>query len=425
MLLENIRLAATALRNNKLRTLLTMLGIIIGIASVITIMTVGDAMNRSVQDSMGGQGATNIEMYLTEKIDEEEEDEDESNVREVKDSDQITEDMLEQTMQKFQGKLSGALLTKELGNAKVQDGNRYANITVNGMNRAALEQKNLKILAGRTLRKSDLTGAANVALVSDKYVNNMYQGDYEKAPGQTVEAVINNNYYNYTIVGVYQYNASDFDGFSSGESEKRINTQCIIPLKTAVEQSRKEDFYSDVTFTVQTGVDPEISGQEISDWMNQKYYKNNDAYETGYYTQNSALESMRSMVSTVKAAFMAVGAISLLVGGIGVMNIMIVSITERTREIGTRKALGATNGSICAQFITEAVVVCLAGGLIGIGAGVGLGTVVSRMMKCCGMPSVYGIIGCVFFSMAIGVFFGFYPARKAAKLNPVEALRYE
>ena len=137
------------------------------------------------------------------------------------------------------------------------------------------------------------------------------------------------------------------------------------------------------------------------------------------------IKSMESMLNTQTYAFMAVGAISLLVGGIGVMNIMVVSITERTREIGTRKALGATNGFIRLQFITEAVVVCLIGGIIGVITGEIFGLVANKIMNTTGSISINGIIICVLFSMVFGVFFGFYPANKAAKLNPIEALRYE
>lgn len=134
---------------------------------------------------------------------------------------------------------------------------------------------------------------------------------------------------------------------------------------------------------------------------------------------------MTEMLSTVSVAISVIAGISLLVGGIGVMNIMLVSITERTREIGTRKALGATNGSIRLQFIVESIVICLTGGFIGIVIGLGIAAGVSNMLGYAASPSVEGIIFSVTFSVFIGVFFGYYPANKAAKMNPIEALRYE
>lgn len=137
------------------------------------------------------------------------------------------------------------------------------------------------------------------------------------------------------------------------------------------------------------------------------------------------ISSMTDMLSTISLAIAIIAGISLLVGGIGVMNIMLVSITERTREIGTRKALGATNGSIRLQFIMESVVICLIGGFIGIVLGITLGAVAAGFMGYAASPSVTGIFFSVSFSILIGIFFGYYPANKAAKMNPIEALRYE
>ncbi|XME01373.1 ABC transporter permease [Lachnospiraceae bacterium C1.1] len=420
MFVENIKLALTALAANKMRTLLTMLGIIIGIASVIAIMTVGDAMNNSMLDSMGDMGINNVSVFISEKMQEDGSYSD----RKMKDSDYFDVDFIESLKEKFKGKIEGVSLKQELGSVKVTDKKNYANINLKGVNRTAFKQTKAKIIAGRNLNSDDYVNGNSVVIVSDRYVNNIFDGDAEKALGQNVEVVLGSNYYSYVIVGVYEYQ-DRAGGFSAGGSQKDLETEAYIPIVKAMHQKRENQHFSDFDVVAASGQDPDELSMKLQEWINSSKYKDNDAYESYCYSMKADVEQMKGMVSMLQYAFMGVGAISLLVGGIGVMNIMIVSITERTREIGTRKALGATNGYIRLQFITEAVVVCAAGGIIGILLGMGLGAVITKVIHSHGMASPLGILCCVAFSMVFGVFFGYYPANRAAKLNPIEALRYE
>ena len=156
-----------------------------------------------------------------------------------------------------------------------------------------------------------------------------------------------------------------------------------------------------------------------------KYYKSNPKWEISVINMSSQVEMASSMLSTVSMAIAVIAAISLLVGGIGVMNIMLVSVTERTREIGTRKALGAKNYHIRMQFISEAMIISLVGGVIGLFVGLLLGVIGSSLLGTGASFSIPTILLTIAFSMAIGVFFGYYPANKAAKLDPIDALRYE
>lgn len=426
---ENILLALNGLRANKMRSLLTMLGIIIGIASVIAIMTLGDSISSSVTDSMSAMGANNITVGLQQKststtttgsgmtfsfgprmtrMDEE---------------DYVTDEMLEDLKTRYPDAISGYALAENIGTGTAQKGASYAYVNAVGVNKENLEDADLTLLAGRELSDRDQQEARKVVMVSDLLVNNMFGGDNMGAVGQTVDVLFDNRYYTYTIVGIYKYEQSAM-GFSTA-SEEDTETSLYLPLQAAKNQTHNTSGYSQFTILTAPGTGATDFCATVETYMNNRYYSDNDSFEIGAMSMESVVESMTQMLSTVSLAIAAIAGISLLVGGIGVMNIMLVSITERTREIGTRKALGATNGSIRLQFIMEAIVLCLIGGALGILLGIGIAAVATNLMGYAVSPSVNGIVLSVSFSVFIGVFFGYYPANKAAKLNPIEALRYE
>lgn len=426
---ENILLALSGLRANKMRSLLTMLGIIIGIASVIAIMTLGDSISSSVTDSMSAMGANNITVGLQQKST--------STtttgsgmtfsfgprMTQMSEEDYVTEEMLEDLQTRYQEAVSGYSLTENIGSGTAQKGASYAYVNAVGVNKENLEEADLTLLAGRELSERDQQEARKVAMVSDLLVNNMFGGDNLGAVGQTVDVLFDSRYYTYTIVGVYEYEQSAM-GFSTA-SEEDTETSLYLPLQAAKNQNHNTSGYSQFTILTMPGVSATDFCTTVETYMNNRYYSDNDSFEISAMSMESVVESMTEMLSTVSLAIAAIAGISLLVGGIGVMNIMLVSITERTREIGTRKALGATNGSIRLQFIMEAIVLCLIGGALGILLGIGIAAVATDLMGYAVSPSINGIVISVSFSVFIGVFFGYYPANKAAKLNPIEALRYE
>ncbi|MBQ3588102.1 MAG: FtsX-like permease family protein, partial [Oscillospiraceae bacterium] len=215
------------------------------------------------------------------------------------------------------------------------------------------------------------------------------------------------------VVGVYN------DSVSSAES-----TAVYIPISTAREISGMADGYQSVTVVTAADTDTEAFINATEKHFD-RVYSRNKSYTVTASSMEEMVQTVTEMLGTISLAISVIAGISLLVGGKGVMNIMLVSITERTREIGTRKALGATNGSIRLQFIVEAVVICMLGGIIGTGTGLIIGNVGSRLLGYSATVSPAVILAAVTFSMAIGVFFGYYPADKAAKMNPAEALRYE
>ncbi|MEG2192954.1 MAG: FtsX-like permease family protein, partial [Oscillospiraceae bacterium] len=221
------------------------------------------------------------------------------------------------------------------------------------------------------------------------------------------------------VVGVYEYKTG-----SGMFSYAGASTNLYIPISTAKRINNANTNFANITVVAGVGEGSDALAQDLNHFFDRQY-KNNPRFYAQGYSMQSMVESTTKTFKTISMAISVIAGISLLVGGIGVMNIMLVSITERTREIGTRKALGATNGSIRFQFIVESVIICLVGGTIGIILGVGLGTIGSKLVGYAARPSFTSIFIAVGFSMAIGIFFGYYPANKAAKLDPIEALRYE
>ncbi len=425
---ENILLALAGLKSNIMRSLLTMLGIIIGIASVIAIMTVGNSLTVMINSEMQGLGANNLTIGVSQKSTTEDSDMSGMNFgdgarRSMDTDDNISDEMLSAFEEKYSDSIKYVILTTNVGNGTAEDGDNYAYVSVEGANKDSMENTDLDMVAGRDFIDKDYDNGQKVAIVSDYYVNNMFGGDTSKAVGSEIEITINGKYYYYHIVGVYKYDA---DSTFSSSSEKDTVTTMYIPFETARNQLHtKNDGYASFTVVSALGVDADTFTTEIKNFFNGTYYSNNEDYEVTVTSMQSFLDSINEMMSTVELALAIIAGISLVVGGIGVMNIMLVSITERTKEIGTRKALGATNGSIRLQFITESVVICVIGGIIGIALGALLGSIACTAMGYSVAVSVKSIVIAVGFSMGIGIFFGYYPANKAAKLNPIDALRYE
>lgn len=424
---ENIKIACKALFSNKLRALLTMLGIIIGIGSVIAIMTVSESLSASISKSFQEMGANNITVGLSAKSEEEEVRADGmrfgagSRNASIMEEDRITDTMLQKMKKTFSKQISAVAISESAGTATIDKNGDTASVSVSGVNKEYFQSDKVTLLAGRFIKKTDLDGSKHVIMVSDKLVETLYDGDNKGALWQKLSMNINGNYQDFYIVGIYQYESTG----NVSDSSEDVTTNAYIPLSTAKEIMRSDDGYTQFTIVTDTSVSSVSSFAEQIETFFDQYYRNNEDYEIATSTMESMTESMSSMVQTVSLAISLIAGISLLVGGIGVMNIMLVSITERTREIGTRKALGAANGSIRLQFIIESMMLCLIGGCFGILLGLGLGSVAASVLGYSATAPVAAIIMAVLFSMVVGVFFGYYPANKAAKLDPIEALRYE
>ncbi|OUN15586.1 ABC transporter [Gemmiger sp. An87] len=418
---DNIRLAFGSLWANKLRALLTMLGIIIGIGSVIAIVTLGDSLTGSITDSLQSFGINNITVSLQQKS---EDDEISGGAGRMfgpanpSSEDLFTDAMIEEFRSAYPEQIYAIALDQSLGSGQVQQGDTTVQVTAMGVNEEYALANDLNLLHGRFIKDSD--GERQIAVVSDVFCESVFGQSGASVLGQEFELTVNGQLLKFYVAGVYEY---DDDGFVSMTGADPV-TELYLPLETAQKLNGGETGYQSFTVVASTGTDTTAFLEQVESFF-ASFYTRNESYTATASSMESMLEEMTSMLNTVKLAISAIAAISLLVGGIGVMNIMLVSITERTREIGTRKALGAPGFAIRMQFITEAVVICLVGGALGVALGVGLGAAGAGLLGYAAKPSLSAIGLAVGFSMLIGVFFGYYPAGKAAKMDPIEALRYE
>lgn len=428
LMLENMRMAFSSLKANKSRSLLTMLGIIIGIASVITIMTIGNSMQSYMAAEMQSMGASNISIYVKNKVvDAKVDDYGYAAAKieykgEITDELLITDEMITALENQFSDEIQAVSLKNSIDKTVAKYNDSEENASIDGINYGYFIGNSVNFLAGSEFTDVDYTEARPVVIVDENYVKDCMDDIAPKdALGQVVEFKVGARNLETTIVGVTKHQNSMDDAMIilMGGAKYKF----IMPIKCVNSLKHKKN-YSDITVITKPNVDVVACTTKFKDYM-QGFYRRSKSCTIDAYNLTSVVDSMNSIMSTMVLAISLIAGIALLVGGIGVMNIMLVSITERTREIGTRKALGATNKSIKTQFIIEAMTLCLVGGVIGVILGIAAGSLGAKLIGYTASPSISSIFISLFFSLAIGVFFGYYPANKAAKMNPIDALRYE
>ena len=399
---ETLRLSLEGLRANKMRSFLTMLGIIIGIGSVIGITTIGHAMTKSVNKAFDSIGNTAVQIST-------EPNEPKYSWEDMRYEDGLTVDMLKDLKENLSDIVKDYSLYGAGGSGKINQGDKSINVDINSTTSGSQYIQKIDMIGGRFL--------------TDEDVDKMFNGDIQSALGSEIKVKKADKLLVLTVVGVYKWEKIEV-GVLGGSGD---TSKLYIPYNVGEREINGwvSDYFSYAAFVLQNSDNVEEDCQSVSTYLKNKYFSKNDRVKIDTNSAVSLMKQMTSTMDSLQSAISAIAAISLLVGGIGVMNILLVSVTERTREIGIRKALGATRNDIRFQFITESVIICIVGGIFGIFLGGTLGILGSSLLKMRSLPSITSVVVAVGFSMLIGIFFGYYPANKAAKLDPTEALRYE
>ena len=400
MIIETFRQAIQNVWSNKLRTFLTMLGIIIGVMAVIVIVGLGNGMTKSMRDSFSAMGTNTLSVSIwgygsrTASVDD------------VYDIVKKNPDLLES----ISPQIDFSSNTPKVGTTTY----RYTNLY--GVDEDYTEMKNYTLAKGRNLQYMDMKDDKQVCVIGD-YINRTAFGG--NGMGKTIKL----GPYKFRIVGVLNAKISD------PTMQQGNDDDCIyLPYTTAMRLSQKSTADSYICIMVDENQANDAKAAMENGLYN--LFKSDNAYYV--YSASEWLEEMNKMINMVIVILTGIASISLLVGGIGIMNIMLVSVTERTKEIGIRKAMGAKERVILAQFVTEDATTSALGGALGIVLGYIVSMAANRVLPMFtdGMditvsPSFDSIVVAFGISAGIGVLFGYLPAKRAAKLNPIDALRYD
>lgn len=400
---ESFLMAWASLIANKMRSILTMLGIIIGVAAVIALVSIGNGVKQDIQNSISSLGS-NLLMVMPGAPRTPGVRSSAGSMKSLKVSDY-------EAISKLDGVKAASPMTN--GSYVVIYQNKNWTTSVSGVSYNYLDVNNWSMKSGRFLSEKNVQNRERVAVVGKTVVKNLF-GDEDP-----VGAEIRVKNIPFRIIGV-------LNSKGSGAMGNDQDDMVIIPYTTAMERVEGVDYLRMIYVTGkdENGIDRLQS--DIENLLRVRHgIKDTNLDDFNIQNMNSIMETMEETTGTLTLFLGAVAAISLVVGGIGIMNIMLVSVTERTREIGVRKALGATYSVIVTQFLIEAVVISLMGGIIGIILGIGSSKLIGMASGMSTVISVPTIVMSFAFSMAIGLIFGIYPARKAAKLNPIDALHYE
>lgn len=389
---KTIRLALSSIVSNKMRSFLTMLGIIIGVAAVIILVSIMDGVTGQVTDTFESIGINNIMVNITSR----------GSTRQV-----APEDLYE--LAKEHSDIISDISPTVTTNAVIKAASNTDNArgTVTGVDETYDKIKNLTVEQGRFLQYIDVTKEQKVCVIGTYYEQEYYER------GKALGEIIRINGEPYTIVGVFEEQSDSSEGSAD---------QCLyIPYTKASKLSWNSAIGSYIVVASNSDVIDQVTSivkQKITEIMGSSDF-------VSVIATKEILDELTTITNTMKIALICIAGISLLVGGIGIMNIMLVSVTERTREIGIRKSLGAKKKHIMQQFVFEAGTVSGMGGILGILLGIFASGLAGKLLGINVTASPMAIVVAFSVSVAIGIIFGFLPAKNAANLNPIDALRFE
>ena len=407
---ESVKIALRALRTNKMRTGLTMLGIIIGVGAVIAMVAIGQGAANQIKQQFESMG-TNLLTVRTGNP--------QRRGGPGGGGGAVTSLVLDDSKaiaEKFKDTIS-LVASVSRGNGDIKRGSKAVNISVIGATPEYETVAKWPVEVGRFLNQSDEDGRARVALVGRSTVENL-TGDREaNIVGQEILV----NRVSFQVVGIPK--EKGVGAFGNDQDD-----MVMIPCSTAMRRVFNRTYLSEIDVTCRTEGDMDFATEQIVSLMRERHklrppFPDNDDFNVRSQAQVLAASAQSSQ--TMTSLLGGIALVSLMVGGIGIMNIMLVSVTERTREIGIRKAVGATSSNILLQFLIEAVVISTLGGGIGIGLGVAGSKILGGLLGWSVLIQAQSVVLSAVVSAAVGIFFGIYPARKAAHLNPIDALRFE